>query len=167
MCSIFFKICDVLHNDILFFMFYFFGKTLFFICLADCFDMFGRFSKSWWKRRQWRLMIECSSRAQKKSTAHHKKTRPRKTQARDNCRFHCFVATASFPQLLILQVYNILLWYYVIYVVVLCYLCFKVCYVWDYCVSSLMQVFAGLTFFCFFFIILYAMNFQLVKIFNV
>ncbi|KAK4348592.1 hypothetical protein RND71_031347 [Anisodus tanguticus] len=30
-----------------------------------------------------RLVIECSSRPQKKATAHHKKTRPRKTQAWD------------------------------------------------------------------------------------
>ncbi|KAJ8541242.1 hypothetical protein K7X08_002058 [Anisodus acutangulus] len=29
------------------------------------------------------LIIECSSRPQKKATAHHKKTRPRKTQAWD------------------------------------------------------------------------------------
>ncbi|CAN4122464.1 unnamed protein product [Withania somnifera] len=29
------------------------------------------------------LVIECSSRPQKKATAHHKKTRPRKTQAWD------------------------------------------------------------------------------------
>jgi|UniRef100_A0A2N9IS12 50S ribosomal protein 6 len=29
------------------------------------------------------LMIECSSRPQKKATAHHRKTRPRKTQAWD------------------------------------------------------------------------------------
>ncbi|XP_059454707.1 large ribosomal subunit protein cL38 [Corylus avellana] len=39
------------------------------------------------KTAQWNggggLVIECSSRPQKKATAHHRKTRPRKTQAWD------------------------------------------------------------------------------------
>ncbi|CAB4303110.1 unnamed protein product [Prunus armeniaca] len=44
------------------------------------------------------LMIECSSRPQKKATAHHRKTRPRKTQPWDvKTQAHCVHSSASSP----------------------------------------------------------------------